>query len=160
MSLTSQAKKFISDLQVNHMQARTVLNQLQEHLSVLYAPSATKGNLPAIWLPRPPTFNPGDKTLMSRWRQYLKWEESNPLEIEDSNRHTFIQRVQAVYKKACVRMRYYSEIWCVFHRFCLCPISRLRYGDRYMAYVWTSSIGKTEEALALLKAGIEANPAR
>ncbi|KAI0687236.1 Suf-domain-containing protein [Earliella scabrosa] len=134
------AKKFISDLQVNHMQARTVLNQLQEHLSVLYAPSATKGNLPAIWLPRPPTFNQGDKTLISRWRQYLKWEESNPLEIEDSNRNTFIQRVQGVYKKACVRMRYYSEIW-------------------YMAYVWTSSIGKTEEALALLKAGIEANPA-
>ncbi|KAI0745191.1 hypothetical protein C8Q76DRAFT_764545 [Earliella scabrosa] len=133
------AKKSISDLQVNHMQARIVLNQLQEHISALYAPSATKGSLPTIWLPRPPTFNPGDKTLISRWRQYLKWEESNPLEIEDSNRHTFIQRVQAVYKKACVRMRYYSEIW-------------------YMAYVWTCSIGKTEEAVALLKAGIEANP--
>ncbi|KAI0740261.1 hypothetical protein C8Q76DRAFT_707266, partial [Earliella scabrosa] len=134
------AEKFISDLQENHMQARSVLKHLQEHLSVLYAPSSTKGNPPAIWLPRPPTFNQGDKALISRWRQYLKWEESNPLEIEDSNRNTFIQRVQGVYKNACVRMRYYSDIW-------------------YMAYVWTSSIGKTEEALALLKAGIEANPA-
>ena len=65
------------------------------------------------WLPRPPTFNSGDKTLISRWRQYLKWEESNPLEIEESNRSTFLQRVQGVYKKATVRMRYYSEIWCV-----------------------------------------------
>jgi cleavage stimulation factor subunit 3 len=31
---------------------------------------------------------------------------------------------------------------------------------RYMAYVWTNSIGKTEEAVNLLKAGIEANPMR
>lgn len=29
-----------------------------------------------------------------------------------------------------------------------------------MAYAWTNSIGKTDEALALLKAGIDANPAR
>ena len=101
------------------MQARSVLKHLQEHLSVLYAPSSTKGNPPAIWLPRPPTFNQGDKALISRWRQYLKWEESNPLEIEDSNRNTFIQRVQGVYKNACVRMRYYSDIWCVFYRFCI-----------------------------------------
>ena len=48
---------------------------------------------------------------MTRWRQYLKWEESNPLEIEEASRTTFLQRVQTVYKKATVRMRYYSEIW-------------------------------------------------
>jgi hypothetical protein len=29
-----------------------------------------------------------------------------------------------------------------------------------MAYVWTNSIGKTEEAVNLLKAGIEGNPMR
>jgi len=29
-----------------------------------------------------------------------------------------------------------------------------------MAYVWTNSVGKTEEAISLLKAGIEANPTR
>lgn len=95
------------------MQARTVLNQLQEHLSVLYpqTPASKSGRTP-IWLPRPPTFNQGDKAIVSRWRQYLKWEESNPLEIEDANRSTFLQRVQTVYKKATIRMRYYSEIWC------------------------------------------------
>ena len=95
------------------MQARTVLNQLQEHLSVLYpqTPASKSGRTP-IWLPRPPTFNQGDKAIVSRWRQYLKWEESNPLEIEDANRSTFLQRVQTVYKKATIRMRYYSEFWC------------------------------------------------
>ena len=29
-----------------------------------------------------------------------------------------------------------------------------------MAYTWMNSIGKTDEAVTLLKAGIEANPAR
>ncbi|KAI0751807.1 hypothetical protein C8Q80DRAFT_1218415 [Daedaleopsis nitida] len=124
------AKKFISDLQESHMQARTVYNQLQEHLAIL----------PAIWLPRPPTFSSGDKSLIARWRQYLKWEESNPLEIDEANRGTLIQRVQGVYKKATVRMRFYPEIW-------------------YMAYVWTNSVNKTEEALNILKAGVDANPA-
>ena len=95
------------------MQARTVFNQLQEHLSVLFPAPPQKGNRPAITLPRTPTFNQGDKALIARWRQYLKWEEGNPLEIEESNRSTFIQRVQGVYKKAVVRMRFYSEIWCV-----------------------------------------------
>ncbi|KAI0352491.1 Suf-domain-containing protein [Trametes cingulata] len=135
------AKKFISDLQEAHMQARTVLNQLQEHLSVLFPPPPPqKGNRPSIWLPRPPTHNQADKALISRWRLYLKWEESNPLEIEEKDRATFLQRMQSVYRKAVVRMRYYSEIW-------------------YMAYAWTNSVGKTEEAIALLKSGIEANPA-
>ena len=94
------------------MQARTVLSTLQEHLSILFPPtplSSTKsGN---IYLPRAPTFNASDKSQVGRWRQYLKWEESNPLEIEEANRSTLLQRVQTVYKKATVCMRYYSEIW-------------------------------------------------
>jgi hypothetical protein len=31
---------------------------------------------------------------------------------------------------------------------------------RYLAFVWTNNAGKTEEAIRILKAGIEANPAR
>ena len=97
------------------MQARTVLNQLQEHLTVLFpAQQPSKGGRSPIWLPRPPAFNQVDKATVSRWRQYLKWEESNPLEIGEANRSTFLQRVQSIYKKATVRMRYYSEIWYIF----------------------------------------------
>ncbi|GBE79055.1 hypothetical protein BKA93DRAFT_785197 [Sparassis latifolia] len=134
------AKKFLSDLQEGHMQARTVLNQLQEHLTVLFPPPPpSRTARPPIWLPRQPTFNAGDKALVGRWRAYLKWEESNPLEIEERERATLLTRLQGVYRKAVIRMRFFSEIW-------------------YMAYAWTNSIGKTDEALALLKAGIEANP--
>ena len=91
------------------MRARTVQGLLQNHLSGLFPSS--EGGCTQIWLPRPPTFNQEDKAVVWRWRQYLKWEESNPLEIEEANRSTLLQRVQTVYKKATVCMRYYSEIW-------------------------------------------------
>jgi len=45
------------------------------------------------------------------WKNYLKWEESNPLELEEKDRLTLIQRVQSVYRKAVIRMRFYGEIW-------------------------------------------------
>ncbi|KAH9045764.1 hypothetical protein EDB85DRAFT_1908267 [Lactarius pseudohatsudake] len=111
------AKKFLSDLSPSYMQARAVLRQLQRHLGPLFPP--------------PPPSTPS--------RPYLRWEESNPLEIDEQDRNTFVTRVQGVYRKAVIRMRFFGEIW-------------------YMAYVWTNSIGKTEEAVNLLKAGIEANP--
>ena len=61
---------------------------------------------------------------MARWKQYLKWEEGNPLEIEDKN--AFIVRMQGVYRKAIVRMRFFSEIW-------------------FMAYSWTNGAGRVDE---------------
>lgn len=108
------AKKFLSDLQEGHMQARTVLNALQEHLTVLFPPPPpSRTNRPPIWLPRQPTFSGGDKALVGRWRSYLKWEESNPLKIEESKKATLTTRLQGVYRKAVVRMRFFSEIWYV-----------------------------------------------
>ena len=65
----------------------------------------------------------------------------NPLEIEEKDRTTLIARIQAVYRKAVIRMRYYPEIW-------------------FMAYNWTNANAKPDDAIALLKAGVEANPSR
>ena len=62
-------------------------------------------------LPRVPTFAPGEKALVARWRAYLKWEETNPLEIEDKDIAQLHSRLQSVYRKAIVRMRFYPEIW-------------------------------------------------
>jgi len=31
---------------------------------------------------------------------------------------------------------------------------------RFMAYIWTSSVGKSEEAISILKAGLQVNPSR
>ncbi|KAI6040984.1 hypothetical protein EDC04DRAFT_2989123 [Pisolithus marmoratus] len=134
------AKKFMSDLSPSHMQARTVLRQLQRHLGPLFPPPPpSSSSRPPIHLPPAPTFNAAERALVGAWKTYLKWEENNPLEFEEKDKATLVSRVQLVYRKAVIRMRYYSEIW-------------------YMAFVWTNSIGKQEEALNILKAGMEANP--
>ncbi|KAH7881852.1 hypothetical protein F5I97DRAFT_1818069 [Phlebopus sp. FC_14] len=134
------AKKFMSDLSPSYMQARTVLRQLQRHLGPLFPPPPPSStSRPPLYLPPAPTFNPAERALVGAWKTYLKWEESNPLEFEDKDKATLISRIQGVYRKAVIRMRYYSEIW-------------------YMAFVWTNSTGKQEEALNILKGGMEANP--
>ena len=119
------------------MRARNVLCVLQNHLSVLFPPS--EGGCTQIWIPRPPTFNQVDKAVVWRWRQYLKWEESNPLEMEEKDQSLFHTRMQLLYRQAVVKMRFSPEIW-------------------YMAYSWTMSIGKQDEAIAILKQGMQANP--
>ncbi|KAF8632394.1 hypothetical protein AX17_004835 [Amanita inopinata Kibby_2008] len=140
------AKKFMADLSPAHMQARTTLRQLINHVASLYPPSFNNaypplpdGSNTEIFMPLCPTFDLSERALVGKWKAYLKWEESNPLEIEDRDRSVFISRVQAVYRKAVIRMRYYSEIW-------------------FMAYNWMMSVGRQEEALSMLKAGMEAIP--
>ncbi|KAJ7983053.1 Suf-domain-containing protein [Mycena polygramma] len=128
------AKKFMSDLSPAHMQARTVLRQLSIHLNGLGS-SGQSG----ILLPSPATFSGQERQLIGRWKAYLKWEEGNPLEIEDKDRNVLIGRIEKAYRRAVIRMRYYPEIW-------------------FMAYSWTASVGKNEEAISILKAGLEPNP--
>ena len=109
--MSRQAKKLIADATPAHMQARTVLNTLQEHLTVLFPPPPPSKFRNTIWLPRVPSFTAGEKALVARWRAYLKWEESNPLEIEEKDKAQLHSRLQSVYRKAVVRMRFYPEIW-------------------------------------------------
>ncbi|EGO01439.1 hypothetical protein SERLA73DRAFT_166004 [Serpula lacrymans var. lacrymans S7.3] len=134
------AKKFMSDLSPSYMQARTVLRQLQRHLGPLFPPPPPSGSSrPPLYLPPKPTFNAAERALVGSWKAYLKWEESNPLELEEKDKQTQVTRIQSVYRKAVIRMRYYGEIW-------------------YMAFVWTNSVGRQDEAVSILKAGIDANP--
>lgn len=109
------AKKFMADLSPAHMQARTTLRQLTNHLGSLYPPTppVPAGGRPDIFLPSVPTFNASERTLIGKWKAYLKWEESNPLEIEEKDKSVLISRIQGVYRKAVIRMRYYTEIWYV-----------------------------------------------
>jgi hypothetical protein len=57
--------------------------------------------------------------------KYLLWEQGNPMEYElDSvdGKKKFIGRLKGVYRRAVVRMRFYSEMWyadlhtVLFHR--------------------------------------------
>ncbi|KAF9487681.1 Suf-domain-containing protein [Pleurotus eryngii] len=134
------AKKFMADLSPSHIQARTVLKQLQKHLEPLFPPLATSPSpRRPLYLPSPPSFSLPDRALVGAWKAYLKWEGSNPLAIKEKDKVSLITRIQSVYRKVVIRMRYYSEIW-------------------FMAYSWTASVGKDDEALSILKASLKANP--
>lgn len=149
----------MSDLSPAHMQARAVLRGMDKHMKILFPPPPQPHNgQPSLVLSRVPTFTQSERALVGAWKAYLKWEENNPLELEDKDKVVLIQRVQAVYRKAVIRMRYFAEIWLVSlapdthqHLFTL---------TRYLAFVWTNNAGKTEEAIRILRAGVEANPAR
>ncbi|KAJ3774932.1 Suf-domain-containing protein [Lentinula raphanica] len=134
------AKKFMSELSPAYMQARSVGRDLTKHVAALYpseAPLAANSK-PELSLPSVPTFTLSERQLVGKWKAYLKWEESNPLMIEEKDKKDLHNRIQLVYRKALVRMRFYPEIW-------------------FMAYNWMNSIGKHDEALTLLKTGLEAN---
>jgi cleavage stimulation factor subunit 3 len=65
-----------------------------------------------------------------------------------------------VYKKAVIRMRYYTEIWYEGFFLLSLDIKVNMYDNRFMAYTWTNSVGKHDEAMSILRAGMEANPRR
>lgn len=103
----SLGKKSLQDVTPAYMKARAALPQLSAHLQGLGFPrDPTK-----LWLPTLPTFSPQELLLIGRWKAYLRWEEGNPLEIEEKDHATLHSRVQMVYRKAMIRMRYYPEIW-------------------------------------------------
>ncbi|KAK1231479.1 mRNA 3'-end-processing protein rna14 [Marasmius sp. AFHP31] len=136
------AKKIMQDLSPGYMQAKSTLRELTKHTSPLYPPATqtTPNTSPGdFFLPTLPSFTATERQNVGRWKSYLKWEESNPLMLEEKDKATLIARIQSAYRKATVRMRYFPEIW-------------------FMSYKWLTSIGKNDEALAQLKSGIESNP--
>lgn len=98
------------------MTARKTLRELR----------AQHDNLPSPALPnRPDWSSTDDRDGLERWKRYLAYEESNPLEIDDAQ--AVHQRIGFAYRKALANLRFYPEIWCVIG---LPPFSSL-----FFAYV-------------------------
>ncbi|QRW27609.1 mRNA 3'-end-processing protein RNA14 [Rhizoctonia solani] len=91
---------------------------------------------PDFNLPTPPAWTESDRAAVQGWKAYVKWEESNPLDLEDTA--ALHGRVSAAYRKACAAMQFYPEIW-------------------YLAYNWANASGKPDDAMAILKQAMEAN---
>ncbi|GAA5990953.1 hypothetical protein JCM11641_007443 [Rhodosporidiobolus odoratus] len=121
------AKKFIAELSPSYMTARKTLRELRAQHDNLASPS-----LPH----RPDWSSTEDRNLLERWKRYLAFEESNPLEMEDPN--LVHQRISFAYRKALASLRFFPEIWY------LCAKINLR-------------IGKIEEGRKLLRDGMAAN---
>lgn len=108
------AKKHMSDLMPGYMQARQVLRNLQRQTAPLNVSAPTKSVIPGLYLPARPSFTQAERNLVNAWKAYLKYEESNPLEMDDKEKAQLHARIQAQYRKACVQMRFFPEIWYVF----------------------------------------------
>ncbi|CDR98690.1 related to RNA14-component of pre-mRNA 3`-end processing factor CF I [Sporisorium scitamineum] len=134
------AKKFLAERSPAYMTARRVLRDLKAYTDPLAKPL----------LPRVPIWTssalPGDagqdpaqwqreRQQVEAWTEYLKWEESNPLLLEDSA--TLQSRVTSAYRKATMYLRFYPEVWYLASRYLVCT-------------------SRAEEAATWLKNGIEA----
>ncbi|KAJ9116457.1 hypothetical protein QFC22_004899 [Naganishia vaughanmartiniae] len=121
------AKKFLQERSPLYMTARSVLQDLRRHLEPL-VPNE---------IPPRPLRNEQDRAMVVNWRKYIKWEESNPLDIEDTP--TLQSRIGYAYRKCLTQMRFYPELW-------------------YAAANYYQTQDKMDDMLAYIKTGLEANP--
>jgi cleavage stimulation factor subunit 3 len=83
------------------MTARTVLRDLK----------AQTDPLVPMPIPPRPTRSEADRALVINWKKYLKWEESNPLDIEEGP--VLQARVGYAFRKCLTQMRFFPELWYV-----------------------------------------------
>ncbi|KAK9897245.1 Suf-domain-containing protein [Cystobasidium minutum MCA 4210] len=122
------AKRFLQDRSPAYMTARAMARQLQSFM----------GRLSFSPVPRRPNWDSiADQTQLRVWKEMLKYEESDPLELGDQA--SVRTRVLLAYKKALTQLRFYPEIW-------------------YMAAAYAKAQDKADEAVNFYKAGMEANP--
>ncbi|KAF9920499.1 mRNA 3'-end-processing protein rna14 [Linnemannia zychae] len=88
-------------------------------------------------LPRPVKWTERELHQLEQWKRYIRWEQSNPLNFEDPA--ALAARVSWTYKQALMSMRFYPEIW-------------------FEAAHYFHEIGRTDEAVALLKSACEIMP--
>src|SRR5271154_4204919 len=67
------------------------------NVEAIYLPST-----PEICLPLLHRFDVSEHALMGKWKAYLKWEESNPLEIEQKDQAILITCIKGVYRKGVI----------------------------------------------------------
>ena len=61
------AKKFMTDFSPAHLQARTVLRQLVNHVGAISSPNSPENFLPSL-----PKFDASERALVGKWKVYLK----------------------------------------------------------------------------------------
>jgi cleavage stimulation factor subunit 3 len=108
------------------MQARSALRQMRTIM----------GNLDRNKIPRPPTWSPTERLELEAWKNWIEWEKSNPLLLDNEN--VLYSRIIYAYRQAIMNLRFYPEIW-------------------YSAIEYAKSKGKDSEAMEFMKNGIKAN---
>ncbi|WWD10146.1 hypothetical protein V865_008280 [Kwoniella europaea PYCC6329] len=121
------SKKFLAERSPAYMTARTALRELK----------TLTEHLPKPILPPQPTFNEPDRATVLGWKNYLKWEEGNPLVIDDAN--VLNARIGYALRKCLSEMRHFPELW-------------------HYAATYYLKQDKKDEATEILRAGVQACP--
>ncbi|KAG0063650.1 mRNA 3'-end-processing protein rna14 [Linnemannia elongata] len=121
------AKKFLQERSAGYMTARMMWKELRK------LTDGINRNL----LPRPVKWTERELHQLEQWKRYIRWEQSNPLNFEDTS--ALSARVAWTYKQALLSMRFYPEIW-------------------FEAANYFNEIGRADEAVAMLKNGCEIMP--
>ncbi|KAI8807587.1 hypothetical protein BJ742DRAFT_812149 [Cladochytrium replicatum] len=133
MSLNKQlAKKLLAERSPAYMTARTALREMKNLIEPIE--KAQK-----IWMPKPPSWSEKECSVLAMWKRYIAWEKSNPLQFEEKEKPSLIARVVYAYRLALAMLRQYPEVW-------------------YDAAAYLSENGKVDDAVAMLKTGIEILP--
>ena len=144
------AKVDLTNLFPAYLKAREVLRNLNSLTALLYPAVDPDRQLPPL-----PVFDASERALVGKWKAYLRWEESNPLGLDQI---TLSKRIRVTYMKALVPMAYHTEIWYDIHT----PpeVSGFNISPRFMAYNWARDTVKSEEAMDFLTSGLMINPSR
>lgn len=94
-----KAKKFLAEKSPAYMTARTALRDLRN----------LTDKLPNPILPPHPNFSDEDRRVVAHWKAYLKWEEGNPLVINEDE--VLSSRVGYALRKCLGQMRHFPELW-------------------------------------------------
>lgn len=133
------AKKFLADRSAAYMTARTAFREMRNFTDNLHRPIIPRVPCWAVAPSLSPLVTPltivRDRHHVEAWKKYLRWEENNPLQLEDTQ--TLQSRVLMAYRKAVMHLRFYPELW-------------------YMAACYLESCQRYDEAQTWLKNGMEA----
>ncbi|TXT07763.1 uncharacterized protein COLE_04687 [Cutaneotrichosporon oleaginosum] len=121
------AKKYLADRSPAYMTARTALRECRQHTD----------SLPRPELPPFPNFSDGERRVVGAWRNYIKWEEGNPLQSDDAS--LVVQRTDYALHKCMAQMRHFPELW-------------------HYAATYHLNAGRADEGAAYLRAGVAACP--
>ncbi|KAJ3095319.1 mRNA 3'-end-processing protein rna14 [Phlyctochytrium bullatum] len=128
------AKKLLSEKSSIYMTSRSAYRDLKNRMNPIDQVQKT-------WHAVPPSWTPKELEILDAWKDYLSWERSNPLNLEDNA--VLIARIMFSFKSALLMMRHYPEIWYA---------AMVKYSNlvRVEASEYLLSIGKPEEAVGQL----------
>lgn len=132
--IDSQGRKFLQEKSPSYMTARSANTALENITRGL-----VRTNLPRL----PPALGfEGDKEYLgqvSLWKQWINWEQEDPLVLKDEDLQAYKQRVLYVYKQAVMALRFWPEMW-------------------VEAAEWSFNNGMEQDGNDFLNQGISANP--